>query len=308
MIKQHKIRDFGSANAAIQSALKIEGVPASVARRCYVNGAMPGDGVAKGSIAFPANGQGGMTSYSRIYKWPELESILNGKEERQRFASWVRGSWERYQTALHPISRATWEMPSTDGQGVLKWRWWIFNAAEMLELFYRPQDKPHYMARSTLPTGEHIATEYFRDADSALGYLQDHGIRLRGYKPQLPVMFRWEGGKVNGSAVAVFPTLPADMDGREVTIYAHVGQHGGASWAWFHSTRHKPAKPEQYAELMEELRGIYGESHGEGDPVYELVPVRKRTTAHREAFDLALRQIKRGSARYERTRKEKESA
>jgi hypothetical protein len=30
--------------------------------------------------------------------------------------------------------------------------------------------------------------------------------------------------------------------------------------------------------------------------------VRKRTTAHREAFDLALRQIKRGSARYERTR------
>lgn len=67
--------------------------------------------------------------------------------------------------------------------------------------------------------------------------------------PILPVVFRMYRGEL----CAYFPT--EDYGGGNISCYAHVGQHGSASSAWLRcGTR---ATPEQYAELLAELRGIY---------------------------------------------------
>jgi hypothetical protein len=64
------------------------------------------------------------------------------------------------------------------------------------------------------------------------------------------VLFRVSDGEV----VAVFPDI---WSGVLVACYAHVGQHGACSREWYYSTR--PAKPEEYADLMAELEGApYG--------------------------------------------------
>ncbi len=77
-------------------------------------------------------------------------------------------------------------------------------------------------------------------------------------KPKhLPVLFR----TFRGELCAYFPTLKWDSAGN-ITYYAHVGQHGAASPVWLH--KGKRATPEQYAELLAELRGIY---EAEPDPV-----------------------------------------
>lgn len=70
---------------------------------------------------------------------------------------------------------------------------------------------------------------------------------------KLPVMYRWHGGEVT----AVFPTLPY-RDGvpePDVACYAHLGQHGCASWAWVADSR--PATGAEYASLHAELLQIY---------------------------------------------------
>lgn len=103
-------------------------------------------------------------------------------------------------------------------------------------------------------------------------------------KPEkLPVIFRKDRNKA-GQITAVFPTMPADLDGRQLTIYCQVGQHSGAGWDWYHSSKHRLAKPAEYADLLAELRDIYGTSSGPDDPAFELVPVRRITSQHRKAF------------------------
>lgn len=68
----------------------------------------------------------------------------------------------------------------------------------------------------------------------------------------IPVIFRADrSGEFKGDVTAVFPTMPYDIQGTMMECYAHVGQHGGCSWAWYHTTR--PAKPDAYKPLLTEL-------------------------------------------------------
>lgn len=63
----------------------------------------------------------------------------------------------------------------------------------------------------------------------------------------------------NGEIVAVFPfEVWSDF---YITSYMHIGQHGPMSVGGL--TQTKPARIDEYAELLEELKGIYNE--------YELV-------------------------------------
>ena len=71
----------------------------------------------------------------------------------------------------------------------------------------------------------------------------------------------------DGEIVAVLPDEPANR-GRLV-CYSHVGQHGECCFEWYRATR--PAKPEEYQALHEELINIY--SVGE-EPVR--LDIRKR--------------------------------
>lgn len=105
--------------------------------------------------------------------------------------------------------------------------------------------------------------------------------RAKGHAgPDLPVLFRISCGK-DRTITAVFPTLPADTQGQQLTVYEHVGQHSGATWDWYHSRTHVPANRTQYKDLLTELRGIYKE--------HTLRPMRRLTAEHREAYNAALR-------------------
>jgi len=97
--------------------------------------------------------------------------------------------------------------------------------------------------------------------------------------PALPVIFRAER---SGEVTAVFPTVAADYAGLEFTIYAHIGQHGGATLPWYRETR--AARPDEYTDLLQELRRIYERSHAPGDPVFRLDVRRRFTAAHRAAW------------------------
>lgn len=66
-----------------------------------------------------------------------------------------------------------------------------------------------------------------------------------------PVIFRKEK---NGDILAVFPLEPADYKGN-MTCYAHIGQHGGISLDYYWQNT-KPAKPEEYQDLLNELKAI----------------------------------------------------
>lgn len=80
----------------------------------------------------------------------------------------------------------------------------------------------------------------------------------------LPVIFRAQrSGDFKGDVTAVFPTVPSDNQAWTCMSYAHVGQHGGCSWDWYRTTR--PATPEEYADLLRELEGIYEDG---AEPVY----------------------------------------
>lgn len=73
----------------------------------------------------------------------------------------------------------------------------------------------------------------------------------------LDVIFRADrNGEHAGEVTAVFPSLAATHQPGVVLSYAHVGQHGACSRAWYvNATR--AAAPEEYAPLLAELRGIY---------------------------------------------------
>ena len=99
-------------------------------------------------------------------------------------------------------------------------------------------------------------------------------------KPEsLPVIFRAErAGHFKGHVTAVFPTLPGTYDPYTATCYAHIGQHGSCSWLWYATTR--AAKPEEYADLLAELRRIY---EAPGDPEAVTLIVRQRWTQAHDA-------------------------
>ena len=70
-----------------------------------------------------------------------------------------------------------------------------------------------------------------------------------------PVIFRKWPKREGGDVIALFPTLVGDMSPYTCNSYEHVGQHGSADpqevvWAT------KPAKPAEYADLLEELKSI----------------------------------------------------
>lgn len=109
---------------------------------------------------------------------------------------------------------------------------------------------------------------------------------VRDYDAEpVPVIFRAEtvkGGtrKVYGETLttpdrvevtAVFPTLPG-TDDSDVTIYAHIGQHGTGARGWYQGTR--PATDAEAASLKAELNGAPFN--------YALEPV-KRWTRHHDA-------------------------
>ena len=62
------------------------------------------------------------------------------------------------------------------------------------------------------------------------------------------VVFRKDGEEI----VAVFPTITwSHMD---LQCYVHDGQHGSCTRGWYMGT--KPAKPKEYAPLLEELKRV----------------------------------------------------
>jgi hypothetical protein len=67
---------------------------------------------------------------------------------------------------------------------------------------------------------------------------------------KMPVLFRV--GK-DDEVTAFFPTHEANPGC--IVCYAHVGQHSEASFRYYHEAR--LAKPEEYADLLAELRQIY---------------------------------------------------
>jgi hypothetical protein len=80
--------------------------------------------------------------------------------------------------------------------------------------------------------------------------------------PELIVIFRKDRGK-NPEVTAVFPTEVGGAKMGDMTCYAHIGQHSGCSYGWYLTTRR--ARPEEYADLLAELRQIYEEDPD--DPV-----------------------------------------
>lgn len=91
---------------------------------------------------------------------------------------------------------------------------------------------------------------------------------------KLPVIFRKDYFNDEWEVTAVFPTLK-ERDGL-MTCYAHVGQHGNCGQHWYNKT--KPATPEEYADLLSELKSIYSR---ENDPDAVELVVYKRRPAHR---------------------------
>ena len=67
------------------------------------------------------------------------------------------------------------------------------------------------------------------------------------------VVFRMWRGK-GGTAIALFPVLGADENGR-CESYEHVGQHGAADYDLVMS-KTRPAKPSEYKDLLCELQRI----------------------------------------------------
>ena len=72
-------------------------------------------------------------------------------------------------------------------------------------------------------------------------------------QPITPVIFRkW---KDTGTTIALFPELPADLNGSFCDAYEHIGQHGGADY--FGVVQHTlPASRNESTALARELRRI----------------------------------------------------
>jgi len=62
----------------------------------------------------------------------------------------------------------------------------------------------------------------------------------------------WRGN--TGTAIALFPVLGVDENGR-CQSYEHVGQHGAADYDLV-IAKTRPAKPNEYKPLLQELKRI----------------------------------------------------
>lgn len=82
----------------------------------------------------------------------------------------------------------------------------------------------------------------------------------------LDVIFRVAGG--TPVVTAVFPSLPGTYDPDTALCYAHVGQHGACSRAWYRTAR--AATETEYMPLLRELTRLYGRSDGPGNPAVRL--------------------------------------
>ncbi len=58
----------------------------------------------------------------------------------------------------------------------------------------------------------------------------------------------------DGEVIALFPEVQANYNKCDCGSYLHVGQHGAASY--FITDRTKPAKPNEYESLRQELESI----------------------------------------------------
>ena len=92
----------------------------------------------------------------------------------------------------------------------------------------------------------------------------------------IEVMFRKYRDK-SAEILAVFPYEAHDRECRFASCYAHIGQHGGAQMAHV-LTATRPAKPEEYAELYEELQGIYERSTFPRCPIFKLRIIKRRSS------------------------------
>ena len=72
---------------------------------------------------------------------------------------------------------------------------------------------------------------------------------MKAKRDTIDVMFRKYTDK-SGEILAVFPYEMHDRLGRFVTCYAHIGQHGSAQMSHV-LDKTRPAKPNEYAELLE---------------------------------------------------------
>lgn len=116
-------------------------------------------------------------------------------------------------------------------------------------------------------------------------------MRKRNQDGTTTVMFRVssEGRGKNKitEVVAVFPCEPENHKG-DMSCYAHLGQHGACAHGWLRSTR--PAKPDEYANLMAELKN-YGPAWDK--PYAKLRVVQKITAEMREVFNTRLEEMRR---------------
>lgn len=124
-----------------------------------------------------------------------------------------------------------------------------------------------------IPEGERIPTKLLRAAlkdesisektrkriQFALNVRKRNGNKVEAKaKQKYLVTFRIErSGEFAGTVTAVFPETYGthEVEKGNVMCYSHVGQHGEASLRWYNAT--DIAKPEEYADLLRELRGIY---------------------------------------------------
>lgn len=79
---------------------------------------------------------------------------------------------------------------------------------------------------------------------------------------------------------AVFPAIPSDYHGN-MLCYAHIGQHGSCSPAYYAASR--PATADEIAPLLAELRRVY-----EGDILHVM---KRRTRTALAQFEAETRRL-----------------
>jgi hypothetical protein len=93
------------------------------------------------------------------------------------------------------------------------------------------------------------------------------------------VFRRWDDP--SGDVIALFPEIPADIEGQYCLSYEHVGQHGGADYRNVIANT-VPAPVKEAARLARELELIG----------YRVMPVRRATWRHHERRRAAARALR----------------